>query len=61
MGAHIWEICDGKNTVEDIIEEVVSQFSDADPIIISNSVESFLNELEKEWLVLSIEEVREYD
>ena len=61
MGACLWEICDGEKTLKDIIEEVTGQFSDTDPSFIRASIEAFLNELEKEWLVLSGEELQTYE
>jgi Coenzyme PQQ synthesis protein D (PqqD) len=61
IGALLWEICDGKKTVRDIIAETTRQFPDADPSFIRTSIESFLNELEKEWLVLSVEELQTYE
>ena len=50
VGAVIWELIDGKRTIEIIIEEIVSQF-DVDPFTAESDVLNFISELYKREIV----------
>lgn len=44
VGAVIWELIDGKRTIENIIEEIISQF-DVDRVTAESDVLNFTSEL----------------
>jgi hypothetical protein len=50
VGAVIWELIDGKRTIELIIEEIVSQF-DVDPVTAESDVINFTTELYKREII----------
>jgi hypothetical protein len=50
VGAVIWELIDGKRTIENIIEEIVSQF-DVDPFTAESDVFNFISELNEREMV----------
>ena len=50
VGAVIWELIDGKRTIENIIDEIVSQF-DVDPVTAESDVINFTTELYKREII----------
>ena len=50
VGAVIWELIDGKRTIERIIEEIVSQF-DVDYVTAETDVFNFISELNEREMV----------
>ena len=50
VGAVIWELIDGKRTIERIIEEIVSQF-DVDHVTAETDVFNFISELNEREMV----------
>lgn len=51
LACRIWELIDGNNSINDIINQIVEQFSDQDATEIVNDVKSFLEELEENKLI----------
>ena len=50
VGAVIWELIDGNRTIEDIIDEIISQF-DVDPVTAETDVINFTTELYKRDII----------
>lgn len=55
VGTLIWELCNGKNTIEDLVEEVMKKFDVAKNIALAD-VEEFVQELVKEGLLKLLKE-----
>ena len=50
VGAVIWELIDGKRTIENIIKEIIAQF-DVDPVTAESDVSNFIKELYKRDMI----------
>lgn len=50
IGEDIWNLIDGNNTFDDIVKEISGKYSQPTDVI-SNDINSFLNELEKRELI----------
>lgn len=50
VGVRIFELCDGQNTVKDIIEKLATECN-KDPDVIGNSISRFMRNLEDRDLI----------
>lgn len=53
VGALVWEFCDGEHAVEEITSELSGLISDVEKEVLSDQVQSFVNELLKSGLLLT--------
>ena len=54
IGGRIWGLCDGKHTVEQIVETLAAEY-DATPEILTNDALELLGELRNQKLIAEIE------
>jgi Coenzyme PQQ synthesis protein D (PqqD) len=52
VGARIWDLCDGKRSVSDVISAISEEY-DAPPATVQADVIELLGDLEKEGLILA--------
>ena len=52
IAGKIVELSNGKNSVEDIIQEICKSFEDADEEIVKKDVHNFLTKLEKNQIII---------
>lgn len=51
VGASIWELCTGSNTVEQIVQKIVEEY-DADREEVAKDIETFLTDLDQRELII---------
>lgn len=61
IGGRVWELVDGKRTVEEIVDQIHSVHPRAHRPDIEASVVGFLEELRGEWLVMTTGDLAAYE
>ena len=61
VGRRVWELMDGKRSLQDIVNVLAVESPDVSPQLISSGVEDFLHQLQSEWLMVTREELSEYE
>lgn len=51
VGASVWELCTGSNTVEQIVQGIIEEY-DADSEQVAKDVEAFLTDLDQRELII---------
>jgi hypothetical protein len=61
IGGRVWELVDGRRTVENIIDRVHAAYPASPRSDIESSVIPFLDELRAEWLVMTTGDLAAYE